>query len=61
MMNDAQRYQGLKPASRKSGLSIYALRKLAKEGKIPVVRFGKIIYVDMERLPEALEKLTDEQ
>ena len=37
-------------------VSVYTLRKHAREGKLPHVKPGRRVYVEEERLPEYIEQ-----
>ncbi len=45
-----RRLQTLQEASKTTGLSVYALRKGAKEGTIPSLRMGKLYFIDVPGL-----------
>lgn len=47
----------IKNASRVTGLPVGMLRKLAAEGKIPTTNSGRVIYVAMDGLKDAIASL----
>lgn len=51
-------FQSIKEAVKVTGLSEYYLRQNLKAGKIPHIRNGNKIYINMPRLLAELEKQT---
>ncbi len=47
----------IKNASRVTGLPVGMLRKLAAEGKIPTTNSGRVVYVAMDGLKDAIASL----
>ena len=50
----------LKEAAEESGLKLYTLRRMSKEGKIPYITSGNRAIYDMELLDIALKELARE-
>ena len=42
-------FQSISDTARVTGLSVYYLRKLLKEGRLPHFRVGQKVYVDTEK------------
>lgn len=52
-------FQPIKEVVKITGLSEYFLRQNLKAGKIPYIKCGKKILINMPRLEAELERLTD--
>lgn len=52
-------FQPIKEAVKITGLSEYFLRQNLKAGKIPYIKSGNKIFINMPRLEAELERLTD--
>lgn len=55
-MENSPIYHSIKDAVKITGLSEYFLRTLLKQGKLPHIRSGAKIYVNIPKLTEQLEK-----
>lgn len=55
--NNVPLYQSIKDTAKVTGLSQFMLRKLLKDGKLPHIRSGNKIFVNIPALTERLKQM----